>query len=72
MGVGFARYAAADCVSLQKCANLSEDGSRLACYDRLMERFGSAMVKACVDEDLDAYRGLARYPDEHRPCGVTP
>ena len=33
-----------------------------------MERFGSAMVKACVDEDLDAYRGLARYPDEHRPC----
>ena len=104
--------AAADCVSLQKCVNLSEDGSRLACYDGLMraatadpnepsknfwsgpvgqknplskhdaldratatvkeeiiarcrkkmEQFGSAMVKACVDEDLDAYRGWHAIP----------
>ena len=96
-----------DCSSLQKCAMLTDDENRLACYDGLfraateeaskptggfwgrdaesqeaaaqkrvlaivmkrcrreMQAYGSAMVKACVDQDMAAYRALLDYPSEH-------
>lgn len=98
---------AKDCSGLQKCAMLTDDESRLACYDGLfraapeeaskptggfwgkdtespeaaaqkrvltvvmqrcrreMQAYGSAMVKACVDQDMAAYRALLDYPSEH-------
>ena len=34
---------------------------------RDMGEFGSAMVKACVDQDLAALRSLEEYPSEHQP-----
>ena len=34
---------------------------------RDMGEFGSAMVKACVDQDLTALRSLQKYPLEHEP-----
>lgn len=33
---------------------------------RDMGEYGSAMVKACVDQDLAAFRSLQEYPSEHR------
>ena len=32
-----------------------------------MGEYGSAMVKACVDQDMAAYETLRSYPDEHAP-----
>lgn len=32
-----------------------------------MGSYGSTMVKACVDQDLDAYRAMEQYPVEHAP-----
>lgn len=105
-----AQLAAAEsrnCSSLQKCAMLTDDKNRLACYDGLfraateeagkptggvwgsdteseeaaaqkrvlaivmrrcrreMQAYGSVMVKACVDQDMAAYRALLDYPPEH-------
>ena len=31
-----------------------------------MQDYGSAMVKACVDQDIAALRSLNRYPKEHQ------
>lgn len=31
-----------------------------------MGEYGAAMVKACVDQDMAAWRALARYPDKHK------
>lgn len=33
-----------------------------------MGEYGAAMVKACVDQDMQAYRALKRYPDKHGPA----
>ena len=30
-----------------------------------MGSFGSSLVKACVDQDMEAHRALQRYPAEH-------
>lgn len=96
-----------DCSDLQKCATLTDDDNRLACYDGLfraateevdkstgsiwgkdaeleeavaqkkvlavvmqrcrreMQAYGSAMVKACVDQDMAAHRALLNYPPEY-------
>ena len=32
---------------------------------REMASYGSAMVKACVDQDIEAYQALQSYSDEH-------
>lgn len=32
-----------------------------------MDEYGSAMVKACVDQDMAAYQALQAYPDNHTP-----
>ncbi|MBK5541508.1 hypothetical protein JFV28_20430 [Pseudomonas sp. TH05] len=31
-----------------------------------MDKYGSVMVKACVDQDLEAVAGLNEIPDEHK------
>ncbi|MDP4573217.1 hypothetical protein ACMGGD_27560 [Pseudomonas sp. BNK-6] len=31
-----------------------------------MDKYGSVMVKACVDQDLEAVTGLKQIPDEHK------
>ena len=33
---------------------------------RQMESYGASIVKVCVDEDIEAYDALARYPAKHR------
>ena len=32
-----------------------------------MGEYGSAMVKACVDQDMAAHSALQTYPSEHAP-----
>ena len=50
----------------------SAQGDQENIQDKIIERcrremtsYGSAMVKACVDQDIDAYRALQSYPPEH-------
>ena len=81
--------------NLSRCAAITDDSRRLACYDELagwamrartsaaverakirdeviercqrqMGSYGPAMVKGCVDMDLEAHAVLAGYPSKHK------
>ena len=50
-------------------ANVSRDERKVViarCRTQMGE-YGSAMVKACVDQDMAAYEALQAYPDDHAP-----
>jgi hypothetical protein len=32
-----------------------------------MGEYGAAMVKACVDQDIEALTAINKYPEKHRP-----